>query len=353
MPIKDKISRSAVRVIADLQKRGYEAYIVGGAVRDIMLEKEPKDYDIATDASPEQVKDVFKRRCRIIGRRFKLAHVYISGTLYEVSTFRRKPSMDERKGRDEDSGLIVWRDNEYGNLEEDAFRRDFTVNAIYYDPLNNEQHFVDHVGGIDDMGNGIVRTIGDADERIQEDPVRMLRAVRFCAKLDFTLEQQTGAAISENAHLLDKIPAARLFDESLKLFISGQGEATYAQLEKYDLSQYLIANHKLFSDDEIWQRLLQLALRNTDKRLASGKSITPAFLYAVFLWPGLKEQMAMLEAEGMPPTAALHAAANQVIAAQTFKTSIPKRFQVTMKEIWEMQLRLPRNQGNRALKLIA
>ena len=347
------ISINALKVMQRLNECDYQAYLVGGAVRDMMLDKHPKDFDVATDATPEQIRKVFKNS-RIIGRRFQIVHIRFGREIIEVTTFRgshdNADENDKHQSSANDHGMLL-RDNVFGNVEEDAERRDFTVNAFYYSCENFAVY--DFADGLSDIADKKIRLIGDPSTRYKEDPVRMLRAVRFCAKLDFTLEQQTGAAISENAHLLDKIPAARLFDESLKLFISGQGEATYAQLEKYDLSQYLIANHKLFSDDEIWQRLLQLALRNTDKRLASGKSITPAFLYAVFLWPGLKEQMAMLEAEGMPPTAALHAAANQVIAAQTFKTSIPKRFQVTMKEIWEMQLRLPRNQGNRALKLIA
>ena len=346
------ISINALKVMQRLNQCDYQAYLVGGAVRDMMLGKLPKDFDVATNATPEQIRKIFKNS-RIIGRRFRIVHIRFGREIIEVTTFRgnhdNADENDKHQSSANDHGMLL-RDNVFGTVEEDALRRDFTVNAFYYSSENFAVY--DFADGLHDIEQKKIRLIGDPSTRYKEDPVRMLRAIRFCAKLDFTLEDKTQKAISENADLLAKIPAARLFDESLKIFISGQGQASYELLEQYDLTQYLIANHKLFSDDPVWSKFLLLALSNTDKRLASGKSITPAFLYAVFLWPSLKEQMAIFESEGMPQTPALHAAANQVIAAQMVRTSIPKRFQINIKEMWEMQLRLPRNQGNRAFKLL-
>ncbi|NRB37549.1 MAG: polynucleotide adenylyltransferase PcnB [Pseudomonadales bacterium] len=346
------ISINALKVMQRLNQSDFQAYLVGGAVRDMMLDKQPKDFDVATDATPEQIRKVFKNS-RIIGRRFRIVHIRFGREIIEVTTFRgshdNADENDKHQSSANDHGMLL-RDNVFGTVEEDAQRRDFTVNSFYYSSQNFAVY--DFADGLKDIEDKKIRLIGDPSTRYKEDPVRMLRALRFCAKLDFELEQETGAAIGENAALLDKIPAARLFDESLKLFISGQGEKTLELLQQHDLAQYLIANHKLFSDDPVWSKLLQQALYNTDQRLAIGKSITPAFLYAVFLWPSLKEQMAILATEGMPVTPALHAAAHQVIGMQMLKTSIPKRFQATMKEIWEMQLRLPKIQGNHPLKLL-
>ena len=346
------ISDNALKVMQQLNQAGHQAYLVGGAIRDILLGKHPKDFDVGTDATPEQIRKLFKNS-RIIGRRFQIVHVRYGREIIEVTTFRgHHDNADENSKHQSsanDHGMLL-RDNVFGTVEEDAKRRDFTVNAFYYSCQNFAVY--DFEQGMADINKKKIRLIGDPDTRYQEDPVRMLRAVRFCAKLGFTLAKSTASAISDNAALLEKIPNARLFDESLKLFISGYGEETLKQLNEYDLSQYLIHNHQVFTDNPVWRKFLQQALINTDKRLSTGKSITPAFLYAVFLWPSLKEKMAEFEAEGMPPIPALHAAANYVIAAQTIKTSIPKRFQLNMKEMWELQLRLPKNQGSRALKLI-
>lgn len=217
MPIRDKIARHAVTVIQRLQEAGYEAHVVGGAVRDLLLDRAPTDYDLATNATPEEIKEVFRRQARIIGRRFRLVHVYMPGSVLEVSTFRRQPSMEERKSRESDSGLMVWRDNVFGTLEEDAYRRDFSVNAIYFDPVTNDGELTDHVGGVKDMEQRIVRAIGDPAVRLAEDPVRMLRACKLAGQYGFSLEPELAQAISLGADQIQQSSPARLMEELFKL----------------------------------------------------------------------------------------------------------------------------------------
>ncbi len=350
-PVSRKlISINALKVMQRLNQSGFQAYLVGGAVRDALLGKKPKDFDVGTDATPEQIRKLFKN-ARIIGRRFQIIHIRYGREIIEVTTFRGNHDNTEQNSSQQssanDHGMLL-RDNVFGTVEEDAQRRDFTVNAFYYSCENFAVY--DFAQGMQDIEQRKIRLIGDPAKRYKEDPVRILRAVRFCAKLDFTLEKETEAAIAEHAALLDKIPAARRFDELLKLFISGYSVNTYHQLNQHHLMPYLLHQHQVFNDDGIWQKFIQQALINTDQRLNSGKSITPAFLLAVFLWPTVKEMMTFFEADDFPAMPALHAAANKAIAQQTLKTSIPKRFQTTMKEIWELQLRLPHTQGKRAQK---
>ncbi len=240
MPIRQKIARSAVRVIARLHDAGYEAYLVGGAVRDLCLDREPKDYDIATDATPEEVKEVFGRRSRIIGRRFRLVHVYMDHRTYEVSTFRREPSMEERKGRKDDDGIIVWRDNVFGSLEEDARRRDFTVNAIYYDPMNKAHGFTDFVDGLADMDAGLVRTIGEAHIRMAEDPVRMLRALKLVGQYGFALDEPVKDAILAGAEQITRCSQARLLEELYKVIKKPYCVPTLTACQKYGLLPHLL-----------------------------------------------------------------------------------------------------------------
>ena len=346
---RSMISEPARKVLHRLNKAGYEAYLVGGGVRDILLGGQPKDFDIATDATTEEVHDLF-RNSRLIGRRFRIVHVVFGREIIEVTTFRGnardtedEPAADEH--RTSEHGLLL-RDNVYGNQEEDALRRDFTINALYYCIRNFT--IIDYANGVDDLKNRQIRLIGDPETRYREDPVRMLRAIRFAAKLGFEIEPDTEAPIRELAPLLTHIPSARLFDEVLKLFSAGHGEATYDLLSEYGLLAPLFPETAKAIDAGESDELIRQALRNTDARIAQGKSVTPYFLFAAMLWPALQVEWRRRQDNGDPVQPALHGAIGKVIGRQVQATAIPKRFSGPMKEIWEMQMRLPRRQGKRA-----
>ena len=352
---RDDLSRHAVSVVERLQQAGYQAYVVGGCVRDLLLELEPKDYDVATSATPEQVRAEF-RNARVIGRRFKLVHVHFGREIIEVATFRANhPEEDEDEASHlaarNESGRIL-RDNVYGTLEDDAQRRDFTINALYYDPTT--ERILDHTHGVHDIRNRLIRLIGDPEQRYQEDPVRMLRAVRFAAKLDFEIEQHSAEPIVDLADLLDDVPAARLFDEIIKLFLSGKAERTFELLLEHDLFAPLFpASAEALEDNpEYAGTLIRNALVNTDLRIAQGKPVTPAFLFAALLWPALPARVEENQARGLPPIPAMQEAAHDLIWEQCQRTAIPKRFSMPMREIWDMQERLPRRQGRRADQLL-
>ena len=352
------LNDAAMKTAYHLLDEGYEGYLVGGCIRDLLLDKRPKDFDVATNATPEQAHELF-RRSRLIGRRFKLLHVRWGRELIEVATFRASHDSqptnndDGQHGRQNDSGLIL-RDNVYGTIEEDALRRDFTVNALYYCP---QDHCVyDFANGYSDLQNRTLRMIGDPEARYREDPVRMLRAARFAAKLDFDIEPATEEPIARLAHLLDDIAPARLFDEALKIFQSGHGVESFHQFRKHDLMQQLfrqtVESLENPGDDPV-EALVLNALTNTDRRLQQGKSVTPAFLFAAFLWYPMVRLMAQLQRdEGLPPVPAMHEAANRVIGEQIRQTAIPRRFSTPIREIWELQFRLPRRQGKRAERLL-
>ena len=348
------ISEPAKKVLSRLNTAGYEAYLVGGGVRDILLGGQPKDFDIATSATPEQVHELF-RNSRLIGRRFRIVHVLFGREVIEVTTFRGNASDAADDDQDDDRrtsehGLLL-RDNVYGSLEEDALRRDFTVNALYY--CIRDFTVVDFAGGMTDLENRQLRLIGDPETRYREDPVRMLRAIRFAAKLGFAIEPETEAPIRKLAPLLTHIPPARLFEEVLKLFSAGYGEATYTLLQEYNLLPPLFPETSAAIAEGESDRLIGLALRNTDRRIAQGKSVTPYFLYAAMLWPALQSDWRKRQENGEPPQAALHQAIGRVIGQQVQATAIPKRFSGPMKEIWELQTRLPRRQGKRAFATLA
>ncbi|OEY66512.1 polynucleotide adenylyltransferase PcnB [Marinobacter sp. X15-166B] len=343
------ISEPAKKVLARLNNAGFEAYLVGGGVRDILLEDRPKDFDIATSATPEEVHDLF-RNSRLIGRRFRIVHVLFGREVIEVTTFRGNgadaDAEPDHLRKSNEHGLLL-RDNVYGSLEEDALRRDFTVNALYY--CIRDFTVIDFADGIEDLHNRQLRLIGDPETRYREDPVRMLRAIRFAAKLDFDIEPLTEAPIRTLAPLLSLIPPARLFEEVLKLLSAGHGEATYDLLIEYDLLAPLFpATAKALAAGEP-DELIRQALRNTDDRVAQGKSVTPYFLFAALLWPALQIEWRRLQDRGEPVQPALHQAIGQVIGRQVKATAIPKRVSVPMKEVWELQMRLPRRQGKRAL----
>lgn len=349
-PISRKqISRAALNVLYGLHDAGFEAFLVGGCLRDLLTGIQPKDFDVVTNATPEEVERTF-RRARIIGRRFRLVHVRFGPEVIEVATFRALGEADESDDdRRHSHGGQILRDNVYGSIEEDALRRDFTVNALYYNIADFALY--DFAGSMDDIKARRLRLMGDPATRYREDPVRMIRAVRFAAKLGFDIDPATEAPLYELAPLMGQVPPARLFDEMLKLFLSGQAQDTLKLLQEYGLFDALFpATAEVMTESD--QRLLEAAMRNTDRRLAQDKPVTPAFLFAVLLWPALRARQALHLDNGMPPAVALNKAAGQVIAEQVSQIAIPRRFSSVVREIWDLQPRLPRRHGNRAGQLV-
>ena len=334
-----------------LKKAGYQAYLVGGGVRDLLLGREPKDFDVATDATPEDVRRVF-RNCRLIGRRFRLAHVHFGREIIEVATFRGvHEAASEQAKRDNENGMLL-RDNVYGTIEEDALRRDFTVNALYY----NIEDFsvVDYANGLKDLQAGVLRLLGDPEQRYREDPVRMLRAARFAAKLGFTINPACEKPLLENGDLLDGIPAARLFDEVLKLFLGGTALHSFEKLRHFDLFRHLFpeTDECLSHEEQSFPiTFVNRGLENTDTRIRENKPVTPAFLFAVLLWEPARLRAQKLEAEGKSRHDAMMEAGTEAISQQVGRVSIPKRFSLQMREIWNMQHRLELR-GKRALRLL-
>jgi poly(A) polymerase len=335
-------------VLYRLKKAGYAAYLVGGGVRDLLLGKHPKDFDVATDASPEEVRALFSN-CRLIGRRFRLAHVHFGREIIEVATFRGHHENGEGEGVVE-NGMIL-RDNVYGTVEEDAMRRDFTVNALYYNIADFS--VVDYTGGLQDLKQHKLRLIGDPMVRFKEDPVRMLRAIRFAAKLEFQLHETIDRLIAEQGKLLANVPAARLFDEILKLFLSGHGVSAYHLLKEHDLLQYLFPlTSPLLKDDDYSDRFISQALANTDTRIQQDKPVTPAFLFAALLWLPVRQQAGLLQQQGMTPLQAMQVAGDDITREQVSYVTLPKRFSFPMREIWINQVRLEMRRGKRALRLL-
>lgn len=347
---ESRVHSAAVSVVRRLKDDGFQAFVVGGAIRDLMLGGHPKDFDVATDATPEQIRERF-RGARIIGRRFQIVHVRMGREIIEVTTFRGHGEDASAKRRESDKGLLL-RDNVYGTLDEDAARRDLTVNAMYYDPDTREVY--DHMNGVEDIRSRLVRIIGDPQQRYREDPVRMLRVIRFSAKLQFDIEAETEHAIQVCAPLLSEIPAARLFDEFLKLFMAGYARPTLQLLDQHGLLQYLFpepAHH--FQRSESARQLILEATANTDKRVHAGKPVTPAFLLAAMHWPVVQHVAAQLEHAGEPSIQAVHSAGQQVIAEACLHTAIPKRFSIPMREIWDFQPRLEQCKSRRVKDLLS
>lgn len=345
-----KISGNALRVLERLHEAGFDAHIVGGGVRDLLLGLRPKDFDVATNATPEQVRQVF-RHSRIIGRRFRIVHVMFGRDMIEVTTFRGHHSNaeDDSQGEVHDSGLLL-RDNVYGSIEEDAIRRDFTVNALYY---GVDRQVRDFCQGMRDIEKRQIHIIGDPDTRYREDPVRMLRAVRLAAKLGFTLEKNTAAPIARLAPLLHDISNARLFDEMIKLFMAGSAVTTFDLMVQHRLFHVLFPGPaRLLHPGNYSDKLIRQALANTDARIRNDQRVTPAFLCAAILWPALQQQQQHAEHEGLPPYQATQKAAQKVISEQVKRIGIPKRFTQPMQEIWELQWQLTRRQGGRAAKML-
>ncbi|HXJ10091.1 MAG TPA: polynucleotide adenylyltransferase PcnB [Burkholderiales bacterium] len=339
------ISPAAAKVCAVLRDAGFAAYVVGGAVRDLLLGIAPKDFDIATDARPEEVKPLF-RRALIIGRRFRLVHVMIGGETVEVSTFR---SADPDTSEKDEHGRVL-RDNVFGTQEEDARRRDFTVNALYFDPSTEE--VVDFHGGLADLKKRVLRVIGDPETRYREDPVRMLRAVRLAAKLGLTLDAATRRPIAEMGPLMERVPPARLFDEMLKLLLSGHASACLRQLREVGLHKGLLPLLDVILEQPLGERFVTLALAQTDERVLAERPVSPAFLFAALLWHEVLAASKARQARGERAIPALEAAMDEVLEVQCDKLAITRKLTATMREVWSMQPRFEGRSGARAYRLL-
>jgi poly(A) polymerase len=345
------VSPNALKVLYRLKSAGFEAFLVGGGVRDLLLDRHPKDFDVVTNADPDQIQDLF-RNCRLIGRRFRLAHVRFGRDIVEVATFRAAnvadPDDDDRAHSD--SGRIL-RDNVYGTIDEDVWRRDFTVNALYYNITDFS--IWDYVDGVGDVRSRTLRLIGDPVKRYREDPVRMLRAVRFAAKLDFTLAPETAAPIASLGSLIKEVPPARLFDELLKLFQSGHAVRSFELLIHYDLLRYLFGDTQTQLETADREKILDFirrGLANTDQRVREDKPVTPMFLYALFLWFPIQALARRLESEGWNDGQAMLEASQRIVASQ--QTAFPRRFSSPMKELLNMQWRFGQRHGVRAARLL-
>ncbi|MBB4732974.1 polynucleotide adenylyltransferase PcnB [Xanthomonas arboricola] len=345
------ISPNALRVLYRLRESGFGAYLVGGAVRDLLVGGHPKDFDVATSATPEEVKALF-RNCRLIGRRFRLAHVVFGREIIEVATFRA--NIDDGSGdRELDNGRLV-RDNVYGTIEDDAIRRDFTCNALYY--AIEDFSVRDYCGGFEDVQARLMKLIGDPELRYQEDPVRMLRAVRLAAKLNFDIEAGTAEPIPRLAGLLSEAAPARLFEEILKLFLSGHGVASFEGLERYGLLDALFPESAaaLRSNRSGALRAMVLeGLRNTDARVANDEPVSPAFLFALLLWPAFCRTLMGLQAQGVQPEDAQRRAADRVTLHQLERVALPRRFSLPMQEIWLLQTRFSSRQRKRVFRTLS
>ena len=343
-----QISDNALKVLYRLKNSGYQAYLVGGCVRDLLLGREPKDFDVVTDARPEQIKVIF-RNCRLIGRRFRLAHIHFGREIIEVATFR---GSDTREDRIVENGRLL-RDNSYGTLQEDVWRRDFSVNALYYSI--HDFSVLDYVDGMRDHRTGTLRLIGDPEERYREDPVRMLRAVRFATKLGFSIHPDCAAPIRSLSPLLKEIPPARLYDETLKLFLSGYAVQAFELLRHHHLFGMLFPEtEKCLSVEKEGFPLIFLAkaLENTDIRISQEKPVTPYFLMAAFFWEPVRIRSEKKLLDGVNEMVAIQEATSEVISQQTKHIAIPRRVGLCMREMWCMQPRFNNRNGHRPFRLL-
>ncbi len=343
------ISKPALRVLYGLHEAGFRSLLVGGAVRDLLLGRQPKDFDVATDATPEQVRKLF-RNCRLIGRRFRLAHVMFGREIIEVATFRGTGEAGDGDRHLVDGRIV--RDNIWGTIEEDARRRDFRVNALYYDIADFSVR--DDVGGMQDLHDRVLRLIGDPETRYREDPVRMLRAARLSAKLGFAIDPQASAPFAELAPLLADAAPARLFDESLKLFMAGHALESFRSLRQHGLLAPLFpaTARALEAGDAVLLDMIEQGMANTDARIAEDKPVTPAFLLAVLLWGDVRELAKALIADGLPPSLAWQRASHRTVTEQARHVAIPRRFSQMMEEIWILQSRFAHRTRKRVFRLL-
>jgi len=350
---RQQMSENALKVLYRLHKSGYKAYLVGGGVRDILLGLQPKDFDVVTNATPEDIKRLF-RNCRLVGRRFRLAHIVFGRDVIEVATLRGHHIDTEEKVSKTNAEGRLLRDNVYGTIDEDAERRDFTINALYYDISDFSIH--SYGGGLDDLQSRTIRMIGDPNTRYREDPVRMLRAVRFATKLDMKVDEATAAPIRELASQLKDIPAARMYEEVLKLFFNGQAMNNYTMMREFGLFEPLFPLINATLVDEPGGpavKMMQAVMTSTDARVHAEKTVTPAFFYAAILWYPLSQRAEDIALEsGLSLYDAFYAAMGDVMEQQCRSISLPRRFSTPAKDIWQLQLRFDRNQGSRAFKFI-
>tara|TARA_B100001079_G_C16391909_1_gene507254 strand:- start:406 stop:1731 length:1326 start_codon:yes stop_codon:yes gene_type:complete len=336
-----QINDNALKVLYRLKNAKYKAYLVGGAVRDILLGRRPKDFDVVTDAKPEQIRELF-RNCRLIGRRFRLAHIQFGKEIIEVSTFRAPHHIsDKNEGQAKDGRII--RDNVYGDIDDDVWRRDFTINSLFY----NIEDFsvVDYVGGIKDLEIGQLRLIGDPVKRYIEDPVRILRAIRFASKLNLKIHSDTEKPIKDYSNLLENIPSARLYEEILKLFLNGHAVETFILLRKYNLFKYLFPQmDQLLNETQknYSYEFIMRALNNTDQRINEGDSATPGFLLAAMLWEPVRILSSEYISNNLSEVEAAKLAGDTIISKQISSTSIPRRYTHMARDIWTLQARLKR-----------
>ena len=345
------ISPNALRVLYRLREAGFGAFLVGGAVRDLLIGGHPKDFDVATDATPEQIRGLF-RNCRLIGRRFRLAHVVFGREIIEVATFRA--NQVEEEGVEAHEVEAVLRDNVFGSIDDDAVRRDFTANALYYSI--EDFSIRDYVGGFADVQARVLKLIGDPERRYREDPVRMLRAVRLSAKLGFTIDAATAEPIPRLAPLLREAAPARLFEECLKLFLSGHGVQSFLGMESHGLLDVMFpeAAAALRSNRSgALRRMVLKGLADTDARVAADEPVSPAFLFALLLWPAYCRALARLQADGVHQPEAQQRAADRVTLHEMDVIALPRRFSLPMQEIWLLQSRFAQRQRRRVFRLLA
>jgi len=346
----NSVSRNARQVVEGLRNAGYSAELVGGCVRDLLLGLRPKDFDVATDATPEEVQEIF-RRARLVGRRFRLAHVRMGRDILEVATYRAAPGENDGDHAMTDDGRLIT-DNVYGTRGQDAVRRDFTVNALYYDPISEE--VLDYVGGYDDVIERRLTMIGEAEPRLREDPVRILRAVRFASRLDLEVEESCAEAMPRLAHLLADTPPARLFDEMLKLFHYGHAADTYAALVEYGVFEHMFPEtaDMIADGDPVADQLLQRSFANTDSRVNEGKPVIAPFLFAAALWRPMSERYEANLDDGQDPRSAMYNAAEDTIAVQNERIAIPRRVATPTREIWSFQPRLESQSKKRIARFV-
>ncbi len=348
----DRLDRHAVSITDRLVKAGFQAYLVGGCVRDLLLGMHPKDFDVSTNAEPDEIQALFKN-CRLIGRRFRLAHIHFGRHIIEVATFRGPHVKHDKNDSHAHKDGRLLRDNVYGTLEEDAWRRDFTVNALYLDAQNKT--VIDYVGGIDDHQQRVLRLMGDPITRYKEDPVRLLRAVRFKAKLNFQFDAETEAPMNDLAPLLKDIPSARLYDEILKLFLNTKANDVFDMLRQYDLFDPLFPQTELClkkASSDMPLALIKQAMENTEARLKNHQHITPYFLLATLLWEPVRRLTQQNRHTFNSDTQAIHAAANEVVAHQIGRIAIPRRITTPMREVWALQTRFHKQVGVRCLRFL-
>jgi poly(A) polymerase len=346
---REALSQCALRTTQTLQRHGFAAFVVGGAVRDLLLGRRPKDFDIATDATPEEVRSLF-RRSRVIGRRFRLVHVLCGPEVVEVSTFRGSNPVEEEGERVADEHGRILRDNVFGTQEQDATRRDFTLNALFYDPTSQE--IWDYHDGVPDLRKRRLRVIGDPETRYREDPIRMVRAVRLAASRGLEIDAPTRRPIHRLAGLLAHVPPSRLLDEMLKLLFSGHAAEGVAQLRREGLHHGVLPLLDAAMGRAAGERFVVAALEATDERVRAGKPVMPGFLFSALLWPEVLAEWKVLEGKGVPPIPALYQAMDHVLRAQAGKLAIPHRFAADMREIWAMQPRFLQRAGKRPYRLL-